>query len=147
MFWEHAYYPSTGANARPKYVEAFWKLANWDSSPRHERLSSRKTAQSQDESWQYLRDLKETKTMTGYVCRSNTDHGEHVFSTVLFTGPHSQLVVMCLRPGEDSGDEVLPHCRPVLPHRKGQAKFVLNEKEEHTVRDGDAGGGSGGDVP
>jgi len=27
--WEHAYYVDY-RNARPKYVEAFWKLANWD---------------------------------------------------------------------------------------------------------------------
>ena len=27
--WEHAYYIDW-RNARPKYVEAFWKLANWD---------------------------------------------------------------------------------------------------------------------
>jgi len=27
--WEHAYYIDY-RDARPKYVEAFWKLANWD---------------------------------------------------------------------------------------------------------------------
>ena len=27
--WEHAYYIDC-RNARPKYIEAFWKLANWD---------------------------------------------------------------------------------------------------------------------
>lgn len=27
--WEHAYYIDC-RNARPKYLEAFWKLANWD---------------------------------------------------------------------------------------------------------------------
>ena len=27
--WEHAYYIDY-RNARPKYVEEFWKLVNWD---------------------------------------------------------------------------------------------------------------------
>jgi Fe-Mn family superoxide dismutase len=27
--WEHAYYIDT-KNARPKYVENFWNLINWD---------------------------------------------------------------------------------------------------------------------
>jgi Fe-Mn family superoxide dismutase len=32
--WEHAYYIDY-RNARPKYVEAFWKLANWDFAARN----------------------------------------------------------------------------------------------------------------
>ena len=31
------------------------------------------------------------------------------FRQVLFTGKHSQLVLMCLGPGEDIGDEVHPN--------------------------------------
>jgi mannose-6-phosphate isomerase-like protein (cupin superfamily) len=60
------------------------------------------------------------------------------FRQVLFTGPHSQLVVMCLQPGEDIGDEVHPHVDQFFRIEKGQAKFVLNEKEEHMAHAGDA---------
>jgi mannose-6-phosphate isomerase-like protein (cupin superfamily) len=77
--------------------------------------------------------------MTGYVGPIEKQTTENTyFRQVLFTGPHSQLVVMCLRPGEDIGDEVHPHVDQFFRIEKGQAKFVLNEKEEHTVRDGDA---------
>jgi mannose-6-phosphate isomerase-like protein (cupin superfamily) len=31
------------------------------------------------------------------------------FRKIFFTAPHSQLVVMCLRPGEEIGDEVHPN--------------------------------------
>ena len=48
--------------------------------------------------------------MTGYVgpIEKQTTENKY-FRQVIFTGPHSQLVVMCLRPGEDIGDEVHPH--------------------------------------
>jgi mannose-6-phosphate isomerase-like protein (cupin superfamily) len=60
------------------------------------------------------------------------------FRQVLFTGKHSQLVVMCLAPGEDIGDEVHPNVDQFFRIEQGQAKFVLNEKQEHLARDGDA---------
>ena len=60
------------------------------------------------------------------------------FRQVLFTGKHVQLVVMCLRPGEDIGDEVHQNVDQFFRVEQGEAKFVLNEKQEHLVRDGDA---------
>ena len=60
------------------------------------------------------------------------------FRRVLFTGPHSQLVVMCLQPGEAIGDEVHPKVDQFFRIERGDAKFVFREKEEHTVHDGDA---------
>ena len=60
------------------------------------------------------------------------------FRRVLFTGPHSQLVVMCLQPGEAIGDEVHPKVDQFFRIERGDAKFVFNEKEERPVHDGDA---------
>jgi mannose-6-phosphate isomerase-like protein (cupin superfamily) len=83
--------------------------------------------------------MKETKIMIEYVGPIEKQTLENTyFRQVLFTGPHSQLVVMCLRPGEDIGDEVHPHVDQFFRIEKGEAKFVFNEKEEHSVRDGDA---------
>jgi mannose-6-phosphate isomerase-like protein (cupin superfamily) len=60
------------------------------------------------------------------------------FRQVLFTAPHSQLVVMCLQPGEAIGDEIHPKVDQFFRIERGEAKFVFNEKEEHLVHDGDA---------
>ena len=60
------------------------------------------------------------------------------FRQVLFTAQHSQLVVMCLRPGEDIGDEVHSDVDQFFRIEQGEAKFVFNEKVEHPVHAGDA---------
>ena len=60
------------------------------------------------------------------------------FREVLFTGKHSQLVVMCLQAGEEIGDEVHPNVDQFFRIEQGEAKFGLNENEEHLVREGDA---------
>jgi mannose-6-phosphate isomerase-like protein (cupin superfamily) len=60
------------------------------------------------------------------------------FRRVLFTGAHAQLVVMCLGPGEEIGDEVHPNVDQFFRIEQGEARFVLDETEKHLVRDGDA---------
>jgi len=60
------------------------------------------------------------------------------FRQVLFTGKHAQLVVMCLQPGEEIGNEVHPNVDQFFRIEQGEAKFILNEKEKHVVRDGEA---------
>ncbi|MCX6621664.1 MAG: cupin domain-containing protein [Acidobacteria bacterium] len=60
------------------------------------------------------------------------------FRHVLFTGKHSQLVVMCLGPEEEIGDEVHQNVDQFFRIEQGEAKFVFNEKQERLVRDGDA---------
>lgn len=59
------------------------------------------------------------------------------FRRVLFTGKHAQLVVMCLGPGEEIGDEVHQDIDQFFRIEQGEAKFVFNEGQDHAVREGD----------
>ena len=45
---------------------------------------------------------------------------------------------MCLQPGEDIGNEVHDDVDQFFRIEQGEAKFVLNNQEEHIVHDGDA---------
>jgi mannose-6-phosphate isomerase-like protein (cupin superfamily) len=77
--------------------------------------------------------------MTGYVGpieKATLDNG--FFRRVLFTGKFSQLVVMCLKGGEEIGNEVHPNVDQFFRIEKGNAKFIFNDKEEHLVGNGDA---------
>ncbi len=76
--------------------------------------------------------------MTGYVgpIEKATLKNKY-FRQVLFTGKHSQLVVMCLQPREEIGNEVHPNVDQFFRIEEGKAKFVFGE-EKHLVRDGDA---------
>ena len=60
------------------------------------------------------------------------------FRHVLFTGQHEQLVVMCLQPREEIGNEVHPNVDQFFRIEKGKARFILNGSEEHDVEEGDA---------
>jgi len=60
------------------------------------------------------------------------------FRQVLFTGRHAQLVVMCLQPGEEIGNEVHADVDQFFRLEQGTARFVFNGKVEHLVGDGDA---------
>jgi len=77
--------------------------------------------------------------MTGYVgsIEKQTEENEY-FRQVLFTGRYCQLVVMCLQPGEEIGNEVHQGVDQFFRIEVGTAKFLLNGKEEHLVKDGDA---------
>jgi mannose-6-phosphate isomerase-like protein (cupin superfamily) len=77
--------------------------------------------------------------MTGYFgpIEKLTEHN-HYFRQVLFTGKHSQLVLMCLQPGEEIGDEVHDTVDQFFRVEEGEALVVLSEKEEHRVHEGDA---------
>jgi mannose-6-phosphate isomerase-like protein (cupin superfamily) len=77
--------------------------------------------------------------MTGFVgpIEDLTEKNTY-FRKVLFTGKYAQLVVMCLQPGEEIGNEVHNNVDQFFRIEEGEAKFVFGNKEEHVVRDGDA---------
>jgi len=76
--------------------------------------------------------------MTGYV--GNIEEltlANNNFRQVLFTGPHSQLVLMSLNPNEDIGMEVHSNVDQFFRVEKGEGKVVMN-KEEQLIKDGSA---------
>ena len=77
--------------------------------------------------------------MTGYVGNIEKQSlKNNYFRQVLFTGKHAQLVVMCLQPGEEIGNEVHPKVDQFFRIEQGEAKFIFNGKEQHVVHDGEA---------
>lgn len=59
------------------------------------------------------------------------------FRKVLYTGKHSQLVLMSLRPGEEIGMEVHEENDQFFRFEKGQGKVVI-DGNEYDVSDGTA---------
>lgn len=77
--------------------------------------------------------------MTGYfgsIEKQTLKNG--YFRQVMFTGRNAQLVVMCLQKGEEIGNEVHNSVDQFFRVEQGEATFVLNGKEKHTVKNGDA---------
>ncbi len=60
------------------------------------------------------------------------------FRQVLFTGKYAQLVVMCLQPGEEIGNEVHNTVDQFFRIEQGEANFVFDGKEKRQAKDGDA---------
>lgn len=75
--------------------------------------------------------------LKGYVIHlekhteKNTD-----FRRVLYTGKHSQLVLMCLRPGEEIGTEVHSHLDQFFRFEAGEGAVFI-DGVKHNVHDGD----------
>jgi mannose-6-phosphate isomerase-like protein (cupin superfamily) len=77
--------------------------------------------------------------MVGYVGSIEKQTlSNNYFRQVLFTGKHAQLVVMCLQPNEEIGNEVHVNVDQFFRIEHGEAAFVFNGKEQHIVKDGDA---------
>lgn len=58
------------------------------------------------------------------------------FRHVLYTAPHSQLVLMTLQPSEEIGMEVHPDNDQFFRFEEGEGKVII-AGEEHLVKDGD----------
>ena len=76
------------------------------------------------------------KEYIGHIEKQTLDN--NYFRQVLFTGKYAQLVLMSLNPGEEIGNEVHSHVDQFFRIEEGQAIFVFNGKEKHTVKNGDA---------
>ncbi len=59
------------------------------------------------------------------------------FRQVLYTGPHSQLVLMALRPSEEIGTETHPDNDQFFRFEAGQGKVII-DGTEYNVANGDA---------
>lgn len=59
------------------------------------------------------------------------------FRQVLYTGQHTQLVIMSLLPNEEIGTEVHAIVDQFLRVEAGEGKVIMNG-EERTIKDGDA---------
>ena len=74
--------------------------------------------------------------MAGYKTNIEKENLENTyFRKVLFTAPHSQLVVMSLNPGEEIGMEV-HHLDQFIRFEKGEGRVIL-DGEEYAIKDDD----------
>ena len=68
--------------------------------------------------------------MAGYVGKLEKDTLENTnFRKVIFTAPHSQLVLMCLKPSEEIGMEVHLDNDQFLRFEQGKGKAVISGEE------------------
>lgn len=76
--------------------------------------------------------------MSGYHTNIDERTEENsYFREVLFTGPHSQLVVMSLKPGEDIGRETHPNTDQFIRIEEGTGRAIIGE-DEYELADGSA---------
>jgi mannose-6-phosphate isomerase-like protein (cupin superfamily) len=75
--------------------------------------------------------------MKGYVTALEKETRKNSnFRRVLYTGKHSQLVLMNLKPGEEIGSEVHEHIDQFFRFDEGEGKIII-DGVEHRVKDGD----------
>lgn len=77
-------------------------------------------------------------SMTGYLGNiEELTQKNAYFRHVLYTGQHSQLVLMCLQTQEDIGEEVHEIVDQFIRIEVGEGKVIMNGKE-HAIKEGDA---------
>lgn len=80
--------------------------------------------------------------MKGYISRIEKETEKNTdFRHVLYTGKHSQLVLMSLKPGEEIGEETHETVDQFFRFEKGEGKVII-DGVEHGIS-----GGSGVIVP
>ncbi len=74
--------------------------------------------------------------MKGYAIQIEEEtRKNNYFRKVLYTAEHSQLVLMCVKPGDELGSEVHEHSDQFFRFEAGQGKVVI-DGVEHIVKDG-----------
>lgn len=78
----------------------------------------------------------ETK-MPGFITNIEKEtKGNSDFRKVIFTAPHSQLVLMSLKPGEEIGNEIHPDNDQFFRVDAGEGKIIFDNAGEHMIADG-----------
>jgi len=76
--------------------------------------------------------------MKGYVTGIEKETEKNAdFRRVLYTGKHSQLVLMSLKSEEEIGEETHEDVDQFFRFEKGEGKVIINGVE-HSIKDGDA---------
>lgn len=72
--------------------------------------------------------------MTGYIdnIEEKTINNDY-FREVVFTGKYCQLVVMCLKPGEEIGYEVHKNVDQFFRVEKGRGKVIIDGEENLVI--------------
>lgn len=74
--------------------------------------------------------------MKGYKSNIETDTtGNNNFRKVVYTGKHMQLVLMCLKPGEDIGEEVHGENDQFFRFESGSGKCSIDGNEYQVAAD------------
>lgn len=72
--------------------------------------------------------------MKGYVADiEDRVEDNRDFRRVVYTGPHMQLVLMCLAPGEEIGDEVHPTTDQFFRVEEGSGEVWINDQPTHVT--------------